>query len=213
MAWCHQATSHYLSQCWPRSLSPYGVTRPQWVNSVMWEYSNLFTKSVKHSLEWDGIKPCWFPWSLTYILACCLFGNTFTSARTTDQWWAEHDVIHIIIYWINCVRKNHLPWAAMFETPSICELTETKATIGSGNGLSLVQHQAISWTNAGIEPLWGNSSEIWVNMQQYSYKKINFKMLSAKCQPLHLRLEVLTHSPLMMSSSAILPAACSMINR
>ena len=32
MAWCHQATSHYLSQCWSRSLSPYGVTRPQWVN-------------------------------------------------------------------------------------------------------------------------------------------------------------------------------------
>ena len=32
MAWCHQATSHYLSQCWPRSVLPYGVTRPQWVN-------------------------------------------------------------------------------------------------------------------------------------------------------------------------------------
>ena len=32
MAWCHQPTSHYLSQCWPRSLSPYGVTRPQWVD-------------------------------------------------------------------------------------------------------------------------------------------------------------------------------------
>ena len=31
MAWCHQATSHYLSQCWPRSLSPYGIIRPQWV--------------------------------------------------------------------------------------------------------------------------------------------------------------------------------------
>ena len=29
MAWCHQATSHYLSQCWPRSLWPYGVTRRQ----------------------------------------------------------------------------------------------------------------------------------------------------------------------------------------
>ena len=35
MAWCRQATSHYLSQCWPRSLSPYGVNRPQWVN-YMW---------------------------------------------------------------------------------------------------------------------------------------------------------------------------------
>ena len=31
MAWCHQATSHYLNQCWPRSMSPYGVIRPQWV--------------------------------------------------------------------------------------------------------------------------------------------------------------------------------------
>ena len=31
IAWYRQATSHYLSQCWPRSLSPYGITRPQWV--------------------------------------------------------------------------------------------------------------------------------------------------------------------------------------
>ena len=31
MAWCRQATSHYLNQCWPRSPTPYGVTRPQWV--------------------------------------------------------------------------------------------------------------------------------------------------------------------------------------
>ena len=31
MAWCRQATSHYMSQCWPRSISPNGVTRPQWV--------------------------------------------------------------------------------------------------------------------------------------------------------------------------------------
>ena len=32
MAWCRQATSHYLSQYWPRSLLPYGITRPQWVH-------------------------------------------------------------------------------------------------------------------------------------------------------------------------------------
>ena len=31
MAWCRQATSHFLNQCWPRSLAPYGVIRPQWV--------------------------------------------------------------------------------------------------------------------------------------------------------------------------------------
>ena len=29
MAWCHQAPSHYLSQCWPTSLLQYGITRPQ----------------------------------------------------------------------------------------------------------------------------------------------------------------------------------------
>ena len=29
MVWCSQATSHYLNQCWPRSLPPYGITRPQ----------------------------------------------------------------------------------------------------------------------------------------------------------------------------------------
>ena len=32
MARCRQAMSHYLSQCWPKSLLQYGVTRPQWVN-------------------------------------------------------------------------------------------------------------------------------------------------------------------------------------
>ena len=36
MAWCHQATNHYLGQCWPSSMSPYGVTRPQWVNENIW---------------------------------------------------------------------------------------------------------------------------------------------------------------------------------
>ena len=25
MVWCHQATGHYLSQCWPRFISPHGV--------------------------------------------------------------------------------------------------------------------------------------------------------------------------------------------
>ena len=29
-AWCRQAASHYLSQCWPRYMSPYGTTGLQW---------------------------------------------------------------------------------------------------------------------------------------------------------------------------------------
>ena len=34
MASRSQATKHYLSQCWPRFMSPYGITRPQWVKSL-----------------------------------------------------------------------------------------------------------------------------------------------------------------------------------
>ena len=59
MAWCRQATSHYLSQCWPRSQSPYGVTRPQWVNYVglpgpclPWEnISTSYTTSVLNNVR------------------------------------------------------------------------------------------------------------------------------------------------------------------
>ena len=35
MAWCHQATSYDLSQCYdPRSRSPFGITRPQWFKTI-----------------------------------------------------------------------------------------------------------------------------------------------------------------------------------
>ena len=52
MAWCRQAASHYLSQCWPRSMSPNGVTGPQCVNSwtlihspgTEWKHENLQTE-------------------------------------------------------------------------------------------------------------------------------------------------------------------------
>ena len=50
MAWCRQATSHYLSQCWPRSLSPYGVTRPQWVK--LWWH-------LWYSLRWTMFQSFW----------------------------------------------------------------------------------------------------------------------------------------------------------
>ena len=51
MAWCHQATSHYLSQCWPRSVSPYGTTRPQWVKhlKLLWTWSCT-------AAWWPGVK-------------------------------------------------------------------------------------------------------------------------------------------------------------
>ena len=33
IAWCLQAPSHYLSQCWPIIILSYGIYRPQWLDS------------------------------------------------------------------------------------------------------------------------------------------------------------------------------------
>ena len=77
----------------------------------------------------------------------------------------------------------------------ISELT----IIGSDNGLSPGQRQAIIWTNAGIlliEPLGTNFSEILNEIHTLSFKKMHLKMSSAKWRPFCLGLNVLTyHTP------------------
>ena len=56
MACCLTAPSHYLNQCWPKSLSPYGVTRLQWVNILRPgdAYLHHFTSS-----NWSPISLRW----------------------------------------------------------------------------------------------------------------------------------------------------------
>ena len=54
MDWCHQATSHYLNQCWLRSLAPYGITGPQWIK-ILW---NLRLRCGCHiGLGWNESRP------------------------------------------------------------------------------------------------------------------------------------------------------------
>ena len=58
MAWCRQATRHYLSQCWSRSLSPYGVIRPQWVLTVIvWKWTWLWQTQY---IPWNMHNACGF---------------------------------------------------------------------------------------------------------------------------------------------------------
>ena len=66
--------------------------------------------------------------------------------------------------------------------------------IGSDNGLSPGQCQAIIWTNAGIlliRPLGTNFSQILIGIQTFSFKKMHLKMSSAKWHPFCLGLNVL----------------------
>ena len=59
MAWCRQATSHYLSQWWPSSMSPYGITRPQrldiWIKSRL---SYLLSCHVPQNFQRLSWLPC-----------------------------------------------------------------------------------------------------------------------------------------------------------
>ena len=70
--------------------------------------------------------------------------------------------------------------------------------IGSDNGLSPERRQAIIWTSAGIlliGPLGTNFSEILIEIQTFSLKKIRLKMLSAKSSSFRLGLNVLRYYP------------------
>ena len=56
MAWCRQATSHYLSQCWPRSMLPYDITRPPWVKQstcIYHKYHTLYIVKVSERMYWQ----------------------------------------------------------------------------------------------------------------------------------------------------------------
>ena len=63
MVWCRQATSHCLSLCWPRFISPCAVTRPQWVN-------RSYLNTVIDNQSGDHEVPCFiqFPKNCYMIL-------------------------------------------------------------------------------------------------------------------------------------------------
>ena len=62
-------------------------------------------------------------------------------------------------------------------------------SIGSGNGLSPIRHQAITWTNAVLLStglLGTNFSEIWVRILSFSFNKMHFKISSARMAAIYL---------------------------
>ena len=68
--------------------------------------------------------------------------------------------------------------------------------IGSDNGLVLTKLQAIIWTIAEmllIEPLGINFSEILIEINTFSFKKMHLKVSSAKWRLFHLVLNELKY--------------------
>ena len=113
MAWCQQATCLYLSQCWPSSWSPYGVTRPQWVKTsskkigkktfcdltIFWTLRNPKKKPTEQSLISiglnisDHVKFITRVWKYPPALCCPSSGRqVFTLGRPHD--WLGLSCLH-----------------------------------------------------------------------------------------------------------------------
>ena len=83
-------------------------------------------------------------------------------------------VVWLKLHW-NMFLLTHLP-----RVPHICV---SELDLGSGNGLSPVRRQAITWPNAAIlliGALGTNISEIWIKIQNFSFMKMHPKISSAK---------------------------------
>ena len=98
MAWCHQATSHYLSQCWPRSLLPSGVTKPQCVNSIHGWHHRTTHFSTLGARASAAMILTWFSWN-----------NPFLATKGWTIW-----VPDIKRYWLSIPRSG-FPHSASFK--------------------------------------------------------------------------------------------------
>ena len=100
MAWCRQATGHYLSQCWHRSLSPYGVTRPQWVNLL---HAKFFRGNINIYIHFMSLLHIDMT-QLVKILALVRQDLPILRSQYHGCWWSgdarsqginNHDIDHI----------------------------------------------------------------------------------------------------------------------
>ena len=120
MAWFHQATSHYLSQCLPISLLLYGVTWPEWVNSFQTYVKDLEHWSRETALMWlsqdltDDESTlaqvmAWCHKATSHDLNQCWQTSTTPTGVTRSQWvylstcwsvWKTHACISDLHYFI-----------------------------------------------------------------------------------------------------------------
>ena len=101
MAWCRQVTSHYVSQCWPSSMSPYGVTRPQCVDAYRTELILENIKMCFYSLscpQHGDCTGCWNAISWNFKTKTHVFSmNQTTGAVNLAEQWAMTSAAMVLI--------------------------------------------------------------------------------------------------------------------
>ena len=116
MAWCHQATSHYLNQCWPRSPMPYGITRPQWVNTLKLEQNGWYFAAFS-LYSWILIQIC-----LNFVLKD-LIDDKWALVLVVINWHqtmtcTDDDLIHYWLYTSPSLNK------LINDVPKSCQLSK-----------------------------------------------------------------------------------------
>ena len=151
-----------------------------------------FRKSEIHSISWGKILNSGaYTYAYTFPSLCKNEWSTFNG----DVIWNDNVrcMVHILIYipylnadtWM-CFQFGLFQYIRVStHWGRVTHICVGKLTIiDSDNGLSPERRQTIIWTNAGIlltGPLWTNFSEILIEIQTFSLKKIRLKMSSAKC--------------------------------
>ena len=196
------APSHYLSQCWVivskvqwhswegnlQKLPQPSITKinlkipniksysnPPWVNKLIsWHpIDQQVAENFNNPVWWQNSGPLW------PMLVCRHRLFIITSPHHHYQWW-QSQLAATLTHW-----------------GQVMHIFVGKLTIiCSDNGLSPGWCQAIIWTTAGILSIRILRNKLqWNNNQNSlsSCNKIHLKMLSAKCRPFSLSLNVLTH--------------------
>ena len=161
MAWCRQATSHYLRQCWLRSLSPYVVARPQWVKA----FANL-----RH----------WYDsFSESFLSHCTTDTKMDKSMKMSQPGKWENEWLSLIAFWGQRINRQ-VAWniAAWRRIDALVDWV----IIGSGIGLLLNSWQPITWTNADLTH-WGLVTSYGVQAITWS----NVDLSSVRSCGIHLR--------------------------
>ena len=169
-------------------------------------YIRLLYKICFHPCKYN-CKPSWcilklLASAISFLIKDCPWKNlsAFISSWINQQGPKHENNCHssCSILWL---FKSHLVsnclWTYVLLTRwgRLTHICVGKLTIiDSDNGLSPARCQTIIWTKAGIMfigPLETNSNEILIGIQTFSFKKMHWKMSSAKWGPFCLGLNVL----------------------
>ena len=115
MAWCLQATSHHMSQCRLSSLSPYGVGRPQWVNSWRGWCCKWGKMCLRDSFHYPYKRMTWWRHQIetfSALMALCA-GNS----PVTGEFPSQRPVTRSFDLFFDLHLNKHL-WDWWFDTPS-----------------------------------------------------------------------------------------------